>query len=116
MSWKIDRDYLALPGDRSDVGKGQWPDSGEPPMPYRFRLLDGDGEVYYGGRYSEFALDGAGWGSLYDALKWGESNAGCADLQVKVGDFLALGAFLEDHAAKYVTPHATRDGWYSVYA
>lgn len=84
MSWKIDRDYLADAPEQSDVGRGQYDEGAPAPMSYRFRLLDDDGEVYYGGRYDAAALDDdEAYGGLYQALKWGASNAGCADLQVK---------------------------------
>jgi len=74
--WRITGDRIC-PGEESEVGaRGPSGHLEDVEMPYEFRMLDGDGEVYYLGRSSHrdvFApLD-----------QFGEPNAGCASIQYK---------------------------------
>lgn len=92
MSWKIDRDYL--PGDTTRVGYGEdheriplfaavaGIESGPLPVTeetVRFRLLDDDGEVYYGG----WLHDDDDCENQFAALRFGEGDAGATEIQVK---------------------------------
>jgi hypothetical protein len=81
--WKIDRDHIANADEEKEVGRTSlsWkPEMATHPETVRFRLKDGDGEVYYGGFLLE-AEDGESAG--YELLKWGEYFAGCSDLDTK---------------------------------
>jgi hypothetical protein len=89
MSWMIDRDYLAAEMDdqSSNVGRGQYDSDSPPDMPHLFRLRDDDGEVYYGGRYDDGALENdEEYGGLYQAFRWGAYDAGSSDLQIRNGN------------------------------
>ena len=113
MSWRIDRHYGARDGEPTNVGRGQYDENNPPTMPYRFRLRDDDGEIYYGGGYDAAAVAEDGgesdtYGSLYLAWRWGEYDSGATDLQVKADDYLALTG-----PSEHVT--GDRDGWYSVF-
>lgn len=84
MAWKIDRDYLDGKTDDSRVGTGQGELGAER---FRFRLLDDDQNVYYGGVADRAAVDDdEAFGGLYEANRWGEWNAGAIWLEVKVAD------------------------------
>lgn len=104
MAWHIDRDYLAEGGSESRVGHEEeheriplvlavalGVESGELPsrdaqgngLPHvRFRLLDDDGEVYYGG----WLHDDDECENQLAVLRYGESDAGCTTVEVKRGD------------------------------
>ena len=78
MAWIIDKDLLAEPGatpgtNANAVGKSSHGYNGQE-LPHRFRLLDGDNEVYYEGRSS----DSSSFAPLDD---FGEGNAGCTTIQ-----------------------------------
>jgi len=91
LHWRITRDSLtrrelragAIDADaaaRNDrvgtCGPGDLPAySPSPPTPFRFRLLDDDGEVYYYGRAS-------GADSLSLAYAWGMAWAGTTNLEI----------------------------------
>lgn len=73
--WKIDRDYLD--GGDIDTCSRSWDDKLASTATVRFRMLDGDGQVYYGGRCTpevEFQ-------PLHD---FGTPNAGCTTIQFRV--------------------------------
>jgi hypothetical protein len=91
-AWIIDTDLLAVPGDsnRNLTGPSRAPaqmlhqlettTDGD-----RFRMLDGDGEVYYLGRIiggGPDADDDAAFGPLTD---FGMPDSGCTDIQYLVG-------------------------------
>jgi hypothetical protein len=92
MAWKITHDYInGGEGDSvpSRVGTRSTGPELEGPT-FRFRILDDDGEVYYGGvadAHAATADDGEP-GSLYEALQWGEYDAGATDLQMRPSDAL----------------------------
>lgn len=69
-----------LEGHAIDVhGPHGAPEKDEWPAAVPFRLLDGDGEVYYRG-----ALHDDCWGmSQIAALEWGMAYAGCARVEVR---------------------------------
>jgi hypothetical protein len=110
MAWRIDRDYLDGNTDDSRVGTGQGELGSET---FRFRLLDDDQNVYYGGVADrEAAENDDEEGGLYQANKWGEWNAGAVWLEVRVRDAEAFGLY---PGAKELT--GKRDSeWISIYA
>jgi hypothetical protein len=104
VGWAIDLDYI-LEGDR--VGYGQCePEyvrtidnyncrrhaiviatdltASEVAEPVRFRLLDGDGNVYYGGSISRAWLNGDE-PKAFAALEFAEADAGATELQFRYG-------------------------------
>jgi hypothetical protein len=115
MAWIIDRDYInGGEGDTcpSRVGTASLgPDlHGET---FRFRLLDDDGEVYYGGRYDQAAADNDDdTGGLYEANQWGMYDAGAVNLEVKVADGIRFGLTGRDYCDKY---GLTDTDWVSIY-
>ena len=80
MYWKIDRDYLQLDDldIPSRVGTGQGTKLQAEGEILRFRLLDDDREVYYGGEADDEALEAA-----YD---FGYRDAGAVILQTRDKD------------------------------
>ena len=111
MGWKIDRDYISGAGEQSRVGVHLGELAGET---FRFRLLDDDGNVYYGGRFDEAATicaDDAEVEDLYEALGWAMFDAGAVDLQVKFGDAIRLGLWSE----RFREGRADSD-WVGIYA
>jgi hypothetical protein len=78
--WKIDRDYISEKNEVSRVGaegaEQYTVDEGEK---IRFRLLDDDGEVYYGG----WLLDDKECINQESALSYGTYDAGCTTIEVK---------------------------------
>ena len=80
--WHIDRDYLSEPGEESrvgmDSGLDRWATSMKRPK-IRFRLLDDDKIVYYGG----WLHDDRDCMNQSDALAFGMHDAGCTEIQVK---------------------------------
>lgn len=79
--WVIDRDYInGGEGDSVPSRVGVSRGTVDPKDRVRFRLLDDDGEVYYGGWLTE-AEDGESAGSsLWD---FGARDGGTTDLQVR---------------------------------
>jgi hypothetical protein len=74
MRWVITDD--CLDGGR-DIGAGRFPCGGAlDELPYRFRLLDDDGEVYYLGRSDDQDSEAA-----FAPLDWAADHAGCAEIQ-----------------------------------
>lgn len=106
MSWRIDRDYI----DANRVGVRQGEPEGET---FRFRILDDDGEVYYGGVYdaAAAAADEAE-GGLYQALQFGTWDAGATDLQVRVADGIRHGLTSRKHVDGL---GLADDAWISIY-
>lgn len=85
MSWRITTDHLETVAAHSAVGTvGGGPLNGRV---FSFRLLDGDGELYYTGLADQAAMDDdlAVPGGLFEAYRWGQENAGVTDLQVRDG-------------------------------
>lgn len=91
--WKIDRDYIAEPGEATRVGHSEeyeripvytaFAGITSGPLPItgdtvRFRLLDDDGEVYYGG----WLHDDPEGRNQFAALSFGEGDAGATEIQV----------------------------------
>ena len=111
MAWKIDRDYINE-REHSKVGTASLgPDlAGDT---FRFRLLDDDGEVYYGGvADGAAAADDDAVGGLYEANQWGMYDAGAVNLEVKVADGIAHGLT----ARWFADEHGLADGdWISIY-
>lgn len=108
IGWAIDRDHLADPGESTRVGYGQR----EPEVqqtsanyesfrrtvevatglkaadvenPVRFRVLDDDGEVYYGGAISRAWLEGEEE-FAFAPLTFATADAGATDLQYHDAD------------------------------
>lgn len=87
---KIDRDYIAVEGISSRVGC-TWEASADDSRDdwaanpiaegdkVRFRLLDDDGEVYYGG----WLLNDDDCLNQQVALAWAMRDAGCTEVQIK---------------------------------
>ena len=50
-------------------------------LPYEFRLLDDDGEVYFSGRCGDIAA--AFEDAAFAPLDWAEPNFGCTELQYR---------------------------------
>lgn len=111
MAWKIDRDYLDGTTHESRVGTGQGELGAER---FRFRLLDDDKNVYYGGVADRAAAeDDMADGGLYEANRWGEWNAGAIWLEVKVKDADAFGLYPRSMATE---DGLTDDDWVGIYA
>ena len=72
MRWIITKDHITdcdiLP---SCAGKGNFV-LATPPLPYRFRLYDDDGELYYEGRSDDRNSDAA-----FAPLDWAMADSGC---------------------------------------
>ena len=77
--WKITKDNISN-GEavREEVGSPDYflgdTDKSKPPMVYKFRMLDDDGEIYYEG-VSSYSCS---FEPLYD---FGMPNDGCTDIQ-----------------------------------
>ena len=86
MRWVITQDMLASPGEKNVVGHGsraagdsrrarlelveKFPDL----VPFEFRLLDDDRNIYYVGRAGDWD---------FDPLDWAKPHAGCTEIQFK---------------------------------
>lgn len=99
IGWVIDRDYVNDPHDSvcSRVGYGQRAEGvgsfmsveverglsiGDVADPVRFRLMDDDGEAYYGGSMRRDWLDGEEeW--AFAPLVFGTADAGATELQYR---------------------------------
>lgn len=86
--WRVDRDYItddgdpALPSRVGTCSNGWTPEMAADPDAVRFRLLDDDGNVYYGGVLLEAEdRESAGW----ELLQWGGWDAGAVALDVRNG-------------------------------
>jgi hypothetical protein len=109
MAWMIDRDYLDS-GEDSAVGTAQGELTG---ATYRFRLLDDDDIVYYGGKADDAAADlDAEHGGLYMAEQWGAFYAGAIHLELHCADAIRLGLWSQEYADKYGQTDAS---WIRVY-
>lgn len=99
--WAIDRDHLEPAGSSAArVGVGQteaevggfhrvtvcWElKASEVIDPVRFRTLDDDGEVYYGGAISRSWIDGEEE-KAFGPLAYAQADAGATELQYHYGD------------------------------
>ncbi len=72
MAWIITEDVFCNGADKGRMSR----DFGEQSLPARFRMLDGDGEIYYYGN----ATEDCDFQPLHD---FGTPNAGCVDIQYK---------------------------------
>lgn len=96
LGWAIDRDYLTQ-GEGNRIGIGQTEgDAGgfyrvtitkdlkasDVINPVRFRTLDDDGEVYYGGSISAEWINGAEE-FAFGPLAYAQADAGATELQYK---------------------------------
>ena len=106
IGWVIDRDYIAEEGEPSRVGYGMTIDDAESTEgqivhrqidittelkasevedPVRFRALDDDGEVYYGGAVTrEWVTEEPG--HAYNISLFTEADAGAIDVQFRAQD------------------------------
>jgi hypothetical protein len=81
MRWVITDDLQGflqdtLPG-ATDRGRGNFPLSGDlSRLPFQFRLLDDDGEIYYQGRSDDRDSEEA-----FEPLDWARDHAGCTEIQ-----------------------------------
>ena len=76
MRWVITDD--CVDGGQA-VGVGNFPHDGAlDELPYRFRLLDDDGEVYYVGRSDDQDSEAA-----FAPLDWATGYAGCTETQYR---------------------------------
>lgn len=111
MAWRIDRDYLDGRTDESAVGVHQG-DLG--PETFRFRLLDDDRRVYYGGVADRWAAENdEEYGGLYQADQWGTVYAGAIWLQVRLKDAIAFGLYSQRVAD---LDGLTETDWVGIYA
>jgi hypothetical protein len=74
--WIISHDILEH-GKKIDVRSRDYDESVKDNLIHRFRLLDGDGEVYYEGLSDDCDSENA-FAPLDD---FGEDNAGCTEIQ-----------------------------------
>jgi hypothetical protein len=97
--WAIDRDYFeAGDSEYSRIGFGQTPrDVGgfhavrvrknlraaDVIEPVRFRTLDDDGEVYYGGAISRAWIEGDDADRAFGPLAFAQADAGATELQYR---------------------------------
>lgn len=126
MAWIITKDHCSDGDPELDkAGKGQWGKEGEqigqPPMgcfPLRFRLKDDDGNLTHSGRYDPAAVEeDEAWGGLYNALRYGEWDAGSTILEVKADEYVAH-AYKDGDAgrhASFIKDSTDKDGWYCPY-
>lgn len=77
MTWKIDRDYIKMEGFPSRVGVmgGRRTES---PDRIRWRVLDDDGNVYYGGWSNE--------GETFGPLDFAMRDAGATEIHYRSPD------------------------------
>lgn len=74
--WIITHDFIDQ-GKNDGIGSCDFDESKKDSLVYRFRLLDGDGEVYYEGISDDSDSEEA-FAPLDD---FGEGYAGCAEIQ-----------------------------------
>ena len=53
-------------------------------LPFEFRLLDDDGEVYFSGKCGN--LDEADADQAFEPLDWAERNFGCTEMQYRLNN------------------------------
>lgn len=101
IGWVIDRDYLAEGDEPTRIGYGMVDGdehgtglfgrnvtvttglrAADVPDPVRFRVLDDDGEVYYGGAIARSWLDGDEE-RAFAPLTFAAADAGAIDLQYR---------------------------------
>lgn len=98
--WAIDRDYYEAAGSpycRIGYGQVDGQEGGSSCVtvatglrvadiqePVRFRLLDDDGEVYYGGAIAASWLEGDE-DRAFGPLSFGAADAGCTEMQYRNG-------------------------------
>lgn len=91
-AWQVDRDYLAgealyVDGIGTRVGTAGGAPAGARRhlMTVRWRVLDDDGVIYYGGCATPAAVDAdeTDPGSLYAALEWAAADAGAVTLETR---------------------------------
>lgn len=79
---KIDRDYIAGQHDLDSVVGKHWQGRKGKPAPkdarIRWRMLDDDGNVYFGG----WLVEGETGDPFLHLLDWGMAYAGCTSIQV----------------------------------
>jgi hypothetical protein len=76
MKWKITDDLCNEDHQfKSAVGTGSGI-TDDKPLPFKFRLLDDDGEVYYLGESDDCNSQAA-----FTPLDWAEAYAGCTTIQ-----------------------------------
>jgi hypothetical protein len=124
MAWKIVKDYITPKDDDTyAVGRGQG--VVDLKTAFTFRLLDDDGEVYYGGiADAASAEDDEDEGGLYQANQWGEYFAGATDLQVHVEDAIKHGLSSQKYVDQLLSgegnftkqaQNLAKQGWVSIY-
>jgi len=74
-SWKITKDFI----DTDAVGVGDFNPGDE--MPFKFRMYDDDGELYYEGVSSDNETEDA----FLPLDDFGMPNAGCTDIKYLTG-------------------------------
>lgn len=79
--WIITHDILEH-GKKIDIRSHDYDESLKESLIYRFRLLDGDGEIYYEGLSDDCDSENA-FAPMDD---FGEGNAGCTEIQYLQGD------------------------------
>jgi hypothetical protein len=74
MQWIITRDHISLdPNEKPTVGRGSYDNAqAASNFPYRFKLYDDDGVLYYEGRSDDRDSQRA-----FDPLDWADAYAGC---------------------------------------
>lgn len=118
MAWKIDRDYInGGDGDSTPSRVGIHSPGPELEGPtFRFRILDDDGEVYYGGvADADAAENDEAPSGLYSALKWAEHDAGATDIQVRPSDGLEHGLTTVAYLDAVGIHPGVADAWVSIY-
>ena len=117
MAWKIDRDYLEeTDSEYNRVGTTSLgPEMGD--ETFRFRLLDDDGEVYYGGVADRAAAENdEEVGGLYEALRWAMADAGAVNLEVHPADGIKYGLTSADYVERIAKlDPESNEGWVSIY-
>ena len=71
LGWTIDVDRISLPGERSRAGRRFGDPQAE--LPFRWRVKDADGQVYYEGRCSD--------DSSFEPLDFAQADAGATDIE-----------------------------------
>jgi len=129
--WAIDRDYLAEENSRVGYGQTQEDLDRRMPMfnevcmsvelkssqvqdPVRFRLLDDDGEVYYGGAVTaSWVLEGE---NGYEIDRFGTADAGATESQFRAVDLAKYDPrFVEKHREFGAVVEGNGQEWVIVY-
>lgn len=80
IKWVITKDCITTKedieqGSKCCVGIGNY--TGDPKdLPYKFRLYDDDGNLYYEGRSNDRSTEEA-----FEPLNWAEADSGCTFIQ-----------------------------------